>query len=174
MKKWIEKHSILLSLLLVIAVMVMIYSFSAQTGEESGALSGRLTRWVLSIFVPGFENWAAQEQENLLSTVGLLVRKLGHFTEYALLGFSLLLHITQLRKKWMIKLPLLWAWGIGTIYAASDEFHQSFVGGRGPAVTDVMIDSAGVIAGVMLMVLILQIRKKPAIIKKKHAKGREI
>ena len=174
MKTWIEKHGILLSLLLVVAVMVMIYCFSAQTGEESGALSGGLTRWILGIFVQDFDLWAAPEQENLLYIVGFVVRKLGHFTEYALLGFSLLLHITQLGKKWMIKLPLLWAWGIGTIYAASDEFHQSFVGGRGPAVTDVMIDSAGVIAGVMLMVLILQIRKKPDIIKKKHAKGREI
>ena len=56
MKKWIEKHSILLSLLLVIAVMVMIYCFSAQTGEESGEMSGRLTTWVLNLVVPDFEN----------------------------------------------------------------------------------------------------------------------
>ena len=47
------------------------------------------------------------------------------------------------------------------MYAASDEYHQSFVADRGPSVFDVMIDSAGVIAGVLLMFWILQ-RKKPS------------
>ena len=160
MRVWIQKHSIVLTLLLVIAVMVMIYCFSAQTGEESGAMSGRITRWVLSLVVPDFDTWAAETQENLLYVVGFIIRKLAHFTEYALLGFSLLLHITQLRKKLSVRLPLLWAWGIGTVYAASDEIHQAFVGGRGPAVTDVMIDSAGVIAGVLILVWIL-LHKQP-------------
>jgi len=155
MRSWIQKHSILLSFLLVLAVMVMIYCFSAQTGEESGAMSGEITRWLLSIFVPDFDAWASQEQESLLYAVGLIIRKLAHFSEYALLGFALLLHISQVQKKISVRLPALWAWGIGTLYAASDEFHQSFVGGRGPAVTDVMIDSAGVIAGVLIMAWLL-------------------
>ena len=37
MKTWIKKHSLWLSLLLVVSVMVMIFCFSAQTGKESGA-----------------------------------------------------------------------------------------------------------------------------------------
>lgn len=155
MRSWIQKHSILLSFLLVLAVMVMIYCFSTQTGEESGAMSGEITRWLLSIFVPDFDAWASQEQESLLYAVGLIIRKLAHFTEYALLGFSLLLHISQVQKRILVRLPLLWAWGIGTLYAASDEFHQSFVGGRGPSALDVMIDSAGVIAGVLVMAWLL-------------------
>ena len=156
MKNWIKRHSIVLSLLLVLAVMVMIYCFSAQTGEESGSLSGRITGWLLRVLIPDFETMEPDVQQNLKDIFGLVIRKLAHFSEYALLGFSLYLHITQLQKKWSVRLPLLWAWGIGTLYAASDEFHQSFVGGRGPAVTDVLIDSAGVIAGVLLMVWILR------------------
>lgn len=155
MKNWIKRHGIVLSLLLVLAVMVMIYCFSAQTGEESGSLSGRITGWLLRVLIPDFETMEPDAQQNLKDIFGLVIRKLAHFSEYALLGFSLYLHITQLRKKWSVRLPLLWAWGIGTLYAASDEFHQSFVGGRGPSVTDVLIDSAGVIAGVLLMVWIL-------------------
>lgn len=155
MKNWIKRHSVVLSLLLVLAVMVMIYCFSAQTGEESGSLSGRITGWLLRVLIPDFETMEPDVQQNLKDIFGLVIRKLAHFSEYALLGFSLYLHITQLQKKWSVRLPLLWAWGIGTLYAASDEFHQSFVGGRGPAVTDVLIDSAGVIAGVLLMVWIL-------------------
>ena len=156
MKNWIKRHGIVLSLLLVLAVMVMIYCFSAQTGEESGSLSGRITGWLLRVLIPDFETMEPDVQQNLKDIFGLVIRKLAHFSEYALLGFSLYLHITQLQKKWSVRLPLLWAWGIGTLYAASDEFHQSFVGGRGPSVVDVMIDSAGVIAGVLLMVWILR------------------
>ena len=160
MKHWIEKNSIILSLLLVIAVMVMIYCFSAQTGAESGAMSGKITTWVLSLVIPDFANFAPEKQEAIRSTVGLIVRKLAHFSEYALLGFSLMLHIAQIQKKISVRLPWLWAWAVGTIYAASDEFHQGFVAGRGPSIVDVMIDSSGVIAGTMLLLWILLRKKK--------------
>ena len=51
MKNWMEKRSIWLTALLVLAVMVMIYCFSAQSGEESGQMSGRLTTWVLNLII---------------------------------------------------------------------------------------------------------------------------
>lgn len=160
MKHWIQKHGIVLSLLLVIAIMVMIFCFSAQTGEQSGTMSGTFTQWIIDLFVSDFENWPAEEQESLHSVVGLVVRKLGHFSEYALLGISLMLHIHQIRKRAAVPMPWLWSWIVGTAYAASDEFHQSFVAGRGPSVVDVMIDSSGVIAGTMLLMLILLRRQK--------------
>ena len=162
MKRFLEKYNIALSLLLVIGVMVMIFCFSAQTGAESGAMSGQITRWILRLVVPNFENMSLQEQESLRSTVGLLIRKMAHFSEYALLGFSLMLHIWQIQKKTVVHLPWLWSWVIGTLYAASDEFHQGFVADRGPSVVDVMIDSAGVIVGVLLTVWILRrVAKSP-------------
>ena len=173
MKKWIEKHSIFLSLLLVIAVMVMIYCFSAQTGVESGAVSGRITTWVLKLILPGFEDFSQEKQDAIRSTVGFLVRKGAHFSEYALLGFSLMLHIAQIQKKITVGLPWLWAWVIGTIYAASDEFHQGFVAGRGPSVRDVMIDSAGVMAGTLILIWIVH-RCKKCYNKKKHKRTIEI
>lgn len=174
MKSCIEKNSILLSLLLVIAVMVMIYCFSAQTGVESGAMSGRITTWVLNLVIPDFADFAPEKQEAIRSAVGLIIRKLAHFSEYALLGFSLMLHITQLQKKIAVRLPWLWAWSIGTLYAASDEFHQGFVAGRGPSVVDVMIDSAGVIAGVLLLCAVLHKLGKTAIIRKNLQKDEKI
>ena len=158
MKSWIKKNGLWLSALLVIAVMVMIYCFSAQTGTQSGALSGKVTRWVLNLVLPEFENFSPEKQTHLCSTVGLIIRKLAHFSEYALLGFSLILHVHQVQKRTKVALPWLWAWGIGTLYAATDEFHQGFVAGRGPSIVDVGIDSAGVIAGVLL-IWILQKRK---------------
>ena len=160
MKDWIQKHSILLSLFLVIAVMVIIYCFSAQTGAESGAMSGRITRWVLNLVVPGFGDFSQEKQEAIRSAVSFAVRKLAHFSEYALLGFSLMLHIAQIEKKITVRLPWLWSWCVGTLYAATDEFHQGFVAGRGPSVRDVMIDSSGVIAGTLLLVWIIRRRTR--------------
>lgn len=46
---------------------------------------------------------------------------------------------------------------IGTIYAISDEIHQCFTPGRGPLVTDVIIDGMGVLLGIFLVMLFLKI-----------------
>jgi len=155
MKQWIKKHSIVLSFILVLAVMGMIFWFSAQTGTDSGALSGKITAWIVRIFVPSFDTFPEPEQEALRNTVGFLIRKAAHFSEFALLGFSLMLHIQQLRQRLRIRFSWLWAWVVGTAYAVSDELHQHFVGGRHPAVTDVLIDSSGVLAGLTLFLGIL-------------------
>ena len=57
---------------------------------------------------------------------------------------------------------------IGILYAISDEFHQSFSPGRSPKVTDVYIDTLGVIVGALLVILIRMIYKK---IKKVYCKN---
>ena len=156
MKTWIKQHPILATAIPVLLVMVMIFCFSAQNGQQSGQLSGRLTRFVLGLIVPNFDSWTAETQDAVCRTVGLVVRKLGHFTEFFLLGLTLMLHINAIGKKVTLKLPWLIAWGIGTLYAISDELHQGFVGGRYPAVMDVCIDSSGVIVGVLIMLLVLR------------------
>ena len=69
----------------------------------------------------------------------LLLRKLTHVTEYAILG-ALLLRATRR--------PGL-AVGLAALYALSDEVHQHFVEGRHAAAVDVLIDTAGALAGVL-------------------------
>ncbi len=157
MKKWIIKHRIGVSLVPVLLVMVLIFCFSAQSGEASGNLSGAITRWVIGVFAPHFDSLPEPEQVALLNKVGLFIRKGAHFSEFALLGFVLMIHIRQIQSRCRVALPWLWAWGIGTLYAVSDEIHQGFVGGRCPAVTDVLIDSGGVAAGAAAVLLALQI-----------------
>jgi VanZ family protein len=39
-------------------------------------------------------------------------------------------------------------------YAASDEFHQVFVSGRSPLIVDVLIDTCGALAGILLLLLV--------------------
>jgi hypothetical protein len=70
----------------------------------------------------------------------LVLRKIAHAAEYAILG-ALLVRATG---KPIVALTL------GTLYAISDEIHQSFVPGRLGSPLDVAIDAVGVAIGVAL------------------------
>ena len=47
--------------------------------------------------------------------------------------------------------------GVGIIYAISDELHQSFIPGRSPSAIDVGIDTAGVIIGILVVLIIIAV-----------------
>ena len=49
------------------------------------------------------------------------------------------------------------SFGIGVIYAISDEIHQYFIPGRSGRVFDVIIDSFGVLTGICIIMIILYI-----------------
>jgi VanZ family protein len=69
----------------------------------------------------------------------LLLRKLAHATEYAILGALLLRALER---------PLV-AFAVADAYAATDELHQHFVRGRHASVVDVGIDAVGVALGLL-------------------------
>ena len=75
-----------------------------------------------------------------LGTWDLVLRKLAHATEYAVLGFLLLRALGS-------ELP---AFAAGVAYAASDEVHQHFVRGRHASPVDVAIDSVGLAIGLVV------------------------
>lgn len=155
MRRFFEKHIVFLSLIPVLALMAVIFGFSSQDGEESGALSARITEAVIRVVIPDYDQRGAEEQTLLFEQTVHTVRKTAHFTEFAALGFFLLGHFRALALKKGLRRPALGALVTGVLYAASDELHQGFVGGRSPAVLDVGIDSAGVLFGVLVMALLL-------------------
>jgi VanZ family protein len=69
----------------------------------------------------------------------LLLRKLAHTTEYAILGLLLARAVRN---------PTL-AVGLGVLYAVGDELHQTTVAGRHGSPLDVAIDAVGVTLGVL-------------------------
>jgi VanZ family protein len=75
-----------------------------------------------------------------LGTWDLVLRKVAHGAEFAVLGALLLRALRA-------ELPALAA---GIAYAVTDELHQHFVPGRVGSPLDVAIDSAGVAIGVAL------------------------
>ena len=70
----------------------------------------------------------------------VLLRKLAHFTEYAVLTGLWWRALRGLG----VRFPLAVAMAISLGYAATDEFHQTFVDGRRGTPVDVLIDSAGI------------------------------
>jgi VanZ family protein len=75
-----------------------------------------------------------------LGTWDLVLRKIAHAVEFAVLGALLLRALGSVRG----------AVALGVAYAASDELHQVFVPGRRGSVVDVLIDAVGVAVGVAL------------------------
>ena len=73
-----------------------------------------------------------------LGTWDLVLRKLAHTAEYAVLAILLLRASGR---------PSL-AIALATLYAVSDELHQTFVDGRHGSPVDVLIDAAGATVGV--------------------------
>ena len=132
--------------------MVLIFAFSAFSGDESSLQSGRVVALVLSIVRGLFgENTAVA-----LARAGLafFIRKAAHFTEYAVLGFLVAraLFLNGIRP-WMPAILICAA------YACLDEFHQSFVPGRSMQLRDVCIDSSGAIVGVLLFLAVCALKR---------------
>lgn len=128
--------------LLVIVWMAVIFILSSQPGDASEETS----QFVIYIF-----NLLGLDLYGFFGTLAqFIVRKCAHFTAYFILYMFL---YNALRKSLSFK-KALWLSMLGAfLYACSDEFHQSFVPGRGPAIRDVMIDSAGALLGLSIVYL---------------------
>jgi VanZ family protein len=129
------------------ALIWMALIFSASSDTNSFAHSSRIIAPLLHWLFP-------QMPDDTLYLIVLFVRKCAHLTEYAV--FALLLW-RALRKP-VKNDPRPWIWRearlallIVALYAASDEFHQSFVPTRTGLVSDVFVDTAGGAAGLLAL-----------------------
>lgn len=120
--------------------------FGASTDLMSSSRTSRFIGPVLRWVFPDLSDRAVRQ-------VQLAVRKAAHVTEYAIL--ALLLY--RAMRRTLERSPEIWcrqcagwAFGIALIYAASDEWHQSFVPSRGGTIHDVLIDGAGAALGLVL------------------------
>ena len=76
---------IAVSWILVLSVMIVIFMFSSQTAEDSGAASGGVLAWLYGVFerILGIPCFA-----DPYGTIGNgIFRKIAHFIIYLLLGF---------------------------------------------------------------------------------------
>lgn len=91
-----------------------------------------------------------------------MLRKMAHFSEFALEGALLILffhEVTPIPRHDICVATLIALFG-GLITAMTDETIQLFVEGRSSQVTDVWIDFCGVLAGVICMRLLFLLRRQ--------------
>jgi VanZ family protein len=132
----------------VLIWIALIFSASADTQsyEHSAALFG--------LFEP-FLHWLfPQMSPEQIGEIHHLFRKFGHLTEYAVLALLLWRAVGRRVKHD----PRPWSWRavrlvllMVMLFAATDEFHQSFVSNRTSLVSDVFIDTAGGAAGLFAL-----------------------
>jgi len=80
--------------------------------------------------------------------------KAEHFFLYLILGILLL---RALRSN-----PAAWSATLGFAYAITDEIHQAFVSARSADVLDILVDFAGVAAGIALIMRFRRRARRPA------------
>ncbi len=128
------------SWILVAFCMGIIFSLSAQNGEESSDLSGS--------FVMAILEWL-----NINIDEGVL-RTMAHCLEF--MGLSVLT-FNATYATWEIKLTPVIAFTVTVFYAVTDEIHQIFVPGRAFQITDILVDSTGALIGAVASLIILKI-----------------
>lgn len=123
--------------------MAIIFYFSSRPANQSAGQSSVVTLFLQRLF----HTEAITEH---------MVRKFAHFTEFAGLGFL----INTALYYSIDKQKLLLGIAIGSAYAGTDEIHQIFVDGRSCQFTDWALDTAGIVTGaIIFLILNLIIRK---------------
>lgn len=131
-----------------ISLLVLNLAFIWGNSLVPAHLSARFSAWVKELLQGMWGNG----MPGTPSGDGLL-RKFAHFTEFTFLGIWLYWLCSMLGKKpWISFL-------CGFLAACTDEMIQCFVPGRGPAFRDVMIDTSGVLLGILLLVAGHQLHK---------------
>ncbi len=150
---------IFFSWFIVAAVAMLIFFFSSQNSQESTQVSHglieRIYFWYTSLFG---RPCSSGDLLKISFFWDRFVRKLAHFFIYTILGLccanAFYLTLSHLKKAFGFSLLA------GCLYAVSDEIHQLFVPGRSCQLSDMALDSCGVLCGILLFCIILELVTK--------------
>jgi len=138
--------------LLVWMSVIFTASGDRMSFQHSSRIIGPFMHWLLP-----------RLSDEAIHAVVAAIRKGAHLTEYAVLA---LLLWRALRKPAEPNAPA-WRWSeaalalaLAALYAASDEFHQTFVPSRQGSVWDVLLDTAGAAIGLLCLWAVGRWRKR--------------
>ena len=120
----------------IVMLLAFIWGNSLLPGEISQALSDWVKE-ILSFLLSGGSSGGG--------TGSGILRKIAHFTEFAALGALLCWRAGMLKKQGIAS----FLWGAGA--ACMDECIQILTPGRAARITDVLLDCAGVLTGLLLL-----------------------
>lgn len=140
-----------IGLLLIIIWMVIIFLFSNQQGNASSVTSNKVTKEIIEV-LPSTKHLEENQKNEIVKKVNPIMRKIAHYTIYLVGGILIMFFISTIVQS--EKRGVLFSVLIGLVYAITDEIHQMFMDGRTAKITDVFIDTLGVITGCLLVLLI--------------------
>ncbi len=147
LKKWLLRHGPM------VLMMTAIFIVSSDLGSADH------TRPVLASIVRRFLPWLAERMTPaMIDVTDFVIRKVAHVTEYTILCIlvnrSIGIHVDSSKRQRIVP-PV-----ITSLYALSDEYHQSFVPSRGATYTDVMWDTLGASIGACIIYWVQRMKEK--------------
>jgi len=142
--------------------MGLIFFFSHQPADVSLRISGTVL-WKADLIS---EESITSTEDRAVLKLQRFIRKWAHFIVYFTLGALVALSVAAYR--YLFFKGYIFAWIFCTFYAVTDELHQYFVPGRGPLVSDVILDSLGSLAGVAAAAVLIELLrwKQPGLLKR--------
>jgi len=137
----------------------VLFMIGAMYYASTDVFSGDNTRNVIEKIVLWFK---PHTREHTLAQINYVVRKLAHFTEYAVLAALLFRAFrADSARRWG------WRWaaysfGIALGWALLDEFHQTFTHTRGGSIYDSLLDTSGAVV-MIFFIWLVNMRKKSGI-----------
>ena len=146
--------------ILTLDLMTYIFHLSEESAEVSSKTSAGLIEKVAETFVPSYKELSEVAKKEYVSSLQGIVRKLAHFSIFAALGVCSAGFTATFKGKFFIKLILTQIFC--SLYALSDEYHQTFSKGRSFQFSDILMDSLGAFCGIVFVLLIalICIKKK--------------
>ena len=141
--------------ILVIIWMIIVFFFSAENGKKSTNTSNIVTKSIVEVTN---KKKTKSEKEKMIAKIDPYIRKFAHFILYTVGGFLIINFIKTILKdkNRQVVLTIL----IGFVYAITDEVHQYFISERAAEITDVIIDTTGIMVGIGIFIIILKIIKR--------------
>jgi VanZ family protein len=116
---------------------ISLFSTAAFSAAETGRALVPILHWLWPGISPAAVEW-----------IHVGIRKGMHVAEFGLLAILWYRGLAWGEERWQVRLALF-ALILAACVGAADEFHQFFVPGRTPAVTDVGWDSLGATLGLV-------------------------
>ena len=135
--------------ILAVLCVLFIWGNSMASGEDSGEMSGSVTKWINGVLQKISPSWELSHA---------FIRKAAHFTEVAILGVLLAVNIRTFFPAKMRS--VLIAVPCGFFVALVDEMIQLFSDGRTCSFLDVLLDTFGVAVAVFIVFAIFVVLEK--------------
>lgn len=148
-----------------IAAALAISMFSGQDGNESQGMSDAVAGIIVDAAdYLGFIDADGAVRNEYIAKLSYPVRKAAHMTEYAIFTCCVVFGFYVWGRRGTAL--YIYALTVTFVYASSDEMHQLFVPERSGQFTDVLIDTAGGIIAVLVIILVRRIVNERKITKK--------